>query len=489
MAGMDFMSADTSKMVFISYRRDVTPVLADSIKDKLVDLDYDVFLDIDDIGAGDFDEIILTQIEAREHFIILLAKGSLKRCSKPGDWLRREIEFAIDKKRNIIPIMYEDFDFKSKNIKKLLTGKLNKLSGKNGVEWRRRYRKYAMEDLCNKYLSKRAKGIIVPAPPETESTVREITKKANERSEPTEAQLTAEQLFIQAYGKQESGHLDGAIEDYTEAIGMNPDFAYAYNNRGSTYSERSEFDTAIADFDKAIELDPQLAQAHYNRGNAYAEKDEFDTAIADYDKAIGLDPQYAQAYNNRGNAYAEKDEIDKAINDYDKSIEIDPQFSTAYHNRGSIYKETGQLEQAIDDYSRAIEIDPQYVDAHINRGVIYYSEGKSDSAIADYINAIELAPQNAMVYNNRGEAYFQQGKYRNALADFEKANSLSPGDNFVLAGMAITHHALGNVDEAGRLWRVLVAIDKRYLDAEWVKTELGWHDVLVDEARKVIAAL
>ncbi|MBZ0294253.1 MAG: toll/interleukin-1 receptor domain-containing protein, partial [Anaerolineae bacterium] len=95
--------------IFISYRRSVSRDLAQLIFHVLRARDYDVFLDVNTIDSGQFDRIILNQIEARPHFLLILKPGSLQRCADPGDWLRREIEEALRLKRNIVPIYDEGF--------------------------------------------------------------------------------------------------------------------------------------------------------------------------------------------------------------------------------------------------------------------------------------------------------------------------------------------------------------------------------------------
>jgi len=97
--------------VFISYRRSLSKHLARSIYLDLRMNDWDVFLDVNTIDSGDFDRIILNQIGARAHFILLISKGSLKRCVNEGDWVLREIQEAVALDRNIVPIIEEDADF------------------------------------------------------------------------------------------------------------------------------------------------------------------------------------------------------------------------------------------------------------------------------------------------------------------------------------------------------------------------------------------
>ncbi len=102
---------DAEKTVFISYRRSVSRHLARAIFLDLREHDYDVFLDVNTIDNGEFDAIILNQIAARAHFVLVLSKGSLERCANSGDWLRREIEEALRLNRNVVPIIEEGFDF------------------------------------------------------------------------------------------------------------------------------------------------------------------------------------------------------------------------------------------------------------------------------------------------------------------------------------------------------------------------------------------
>jgi len=53
-------------------------------------------------------------------------------------------------------------------------------------------------------------------------------------------------------------HIDGqhelAIQDYTEAIRLDPEYAKAYNNRGLTYQSLGQVEEAERDFAKAKEL-------------------------------------------------------------------------------------------------------------------------------------------------------------------------------------------------------------------------------------------
>jgi hypothetical protein len=96
---------------FISYRRDPGYASAKLIWTALRDAGIDAFLDLESMNeAGDFNARILNQIAGRPYFVIVLTEGTLDRCVNPGDWLWRELEFALAQARIIVPAMIPPFD-------------------------------------------------------------------------------------------------------------------------------------------------------------------------------------------------------------------------------------------------------------------------------------------------------------------------------------------------------------------------------------------
>src|ERR1039457_3796657 len=111
------------KTVFLSYRR-TNFAWAIAIFQDLTHHGYDVFLDYSGIASGDSESVVLGNIPARAHFLVLLTPSALERCNDPGDWLRREIETALTNKRNIVPLMLEGFDFGTPKIVSQFAGTL-----------------------------------------------------------------------------------------------------------------------------------------------------------------------------------------------------------------------------------------------------------------------------------------------------------------------------------------------------------------------------
>lgn len=148
------------------------------------------------------------------------------------------------------------------------------------------------------------------------------------------------------------GDHQGAIEDYTQAIKINPDYAHTYKNQAMA----RYFIEYHQGFSQAIKVNPQDALAYKKRGDARTDLEDYQGAIADYTQAIQINPDYVDAYYNRGNARYDLEDYQGAIEDYTRTIKISPQYAHAYYNRGNVYAQLGDTQPAIDDFRRAADI-------------------------------------------------------------------------------------------------------------------------------------
>jgi tetratricopeptide (TPR) repeat protein len=131
-----------------------------------------------------------------------------------------------------------------------------------------------------------------------------------------------------------------------------------YGNRGTAYSSKGDHDHAIQDFNEAIRLNPNNFRAYYDRGQAYNREDDFDLAIPDFSEAIRLNPNDMSGYYSRGSAYYNKGDYDRAIQDYSEAILLNPNFALTYEKRGDAYLVQSNLTAAIANFEQAISAAP-----------------------------------------------------------------------------------------------------------------------------------
>jgi V8-like Glu-specific endopeptidase len=187
------------KTVFISYRR-ADESWARAVFGDLYHHGYDVFIDYDGIASGSFETVILENIRARAHFLVLLTPTALERCGDPNDWMRREIEAALDSRRNIVPLMLEGFKFDAPDIASQPTEKLAALKEYNGLRIPEGYFSPAMERL-RKFLNVPLDTVLHPASltalvaatEQKDKAARALAEKVRRQEDEAEAQRIAEE--------------------------------------------------------------------------------------------------------------------------------------------------------------------------------------------------------------------------------------------------------------------------------------------------------
>ena len=120
--------------IFISYKRKSLPT-ANNLYYRLTTRGYSTFFDLEEMGRDNFNEQLLNYIENSKDVFVILEEGSLDACKKTDwekDWFCHEIAYALEKKKNIIPILIGGYQMPSDEF---FPDKLKELSLKNAPEF------------------------------------------------------------------------------------------------------------------------------------------------------------------------------------------------------------------------------------------------------------------------------------------------------------------------------------------------------------------
>jgi hypothetical protein len=90
--------------IFISYRRQGGQQYARTLQLMLEKKGYTVFLDYDELVDNPFQPQIEEAIRNSSVYIIILSAGALDQCYQEGNWVRREIEIALDAGIHFVPV-------------------------------------------------------------------------------------------------------------------------------------------------------------------------------------------------------------------------------------------------------------------------------------------------------------------------------------------------------------------------------------------------
>lgn len=165
------------------------------------------------------------------------------------------------------------------------------------------------------------------------------------------------QLLISAYLQ---------IKDYPNAIRVNDLYSGKfknkfdsndYTNSGLIKSFSGAYHEALDDYNEAVELDPKNSVAFNNRGYTYNVMEDYKNAIVDFEEAISLEENFAYALNNRGFAKIKLGLKDEGLKDLEKSITLDGTNSYCYLNFGVYHYDNGEYKKALEYYNKAKELD------------------------------------------------------------------------------------------------------------------------------------
>jgi serine/threonine protein kinase len=286
----------------------------------------------------------------------------------------------------------------------------------------------------------------------------------------------ANDLYNRANEFRRKGNHRAAIEEYSDAIRLNPKFANAYTNRGLSYYYLGDHDRAFEDYSSAIKLNPEhkdSAIPYLNRSIIWRARKNTDRAFEDIDNSLRLDPKYSLAHNMRGNLFLDRREIDRAIASYNEAIAIDPKFALAYSNRANAHSQNKNPQRAIEDYTSALRIDPKYLLALTGRAGAYEEVKDFDRALKDYSDALSVDRANINAHLGRGRVNLARRDFISAYSDFSDAARLDPKRGAPREGRGLANEGLGRRPEAITEFREALKLDSSLTGSREALQRLG----------------
>jgi len=178
--------------------------------------------------------------------------------------------------------------------------------------------------------------------------------------------VTAAMLFL-ATKSQDYAALwvnPGTLLTYT--VRYNPGAWLAHYNLGNDLRNRGRFDEAIEQYREALRINPSYDWAHNNLGMVLAKfPDRLPEAITEYQEALRIRPGSAEAHNNLANAWMRlPNRLSDAISEYQAALEARPNFIEAHYNLGiALSKMPDHMPEAKAQFQEALRLNPDFAPA------------------------------------------------------------------------------------------------------------------------------
>lgn len=268
--------------------------------------------------------------------------------------------------------------------------------------------------------------------------------------------------------------LDKAKKYYEKVVELDQNNAQAHNGIGMIYLKKTTssdmnikrnidkyYNLALEEFKQAIKLNPNLALALNNAGEILQLQGKINEAEEYFNKALEVQPKYAEVTENLGSILYEKGQIDAAIDRFQESIYINPKNSSAYYNLGKAYLSKGYASRAINALQISLAQNPNSAPSRYEMGRAYEMQGNEAVALSEYRKAILIKPDYIKPYIKIAEIHQNRGDEEVAIPELKTALAIDPNLNEVKLKIAELSLSLGKADQAIQYYKSLLP-DKVY---------------------------
>jgi len=185
-----------------------------------------------------------------------------------------------------------------------------------------------------------------------------------------------------------------AINGFTQALGLDPDYALAYAGRSLALSTLvlyystpaptipASLNRALIDARKTIALAPGIAEGHLALASAYESSLEFTRAGEEYERALAMAPGNARVLRDYGNFAVMMGKSDTGLTMLRRAAGADPLNWVSHLLLGGGLQTLRQYHEAIGAFSDALALASDASDAHTALGVAQYLLGDPQTALS-----------------------------------------------------------------------------------------------------------
>ncbi len=449
-----FLGAYMPDQIFICYRRDDSAYVTGHINDRLRREfgDESIFTDVDRIALGVDFRTTLDQMVSEcqillavvgEHWLTVRNQEDVLRLQDPADFVRIEIESALQRNIPVIPLLVEGTRMPSKDE---LPDSLKDFSFRNGTQIRPAPDFHTDIDRLISSLKKHLQTL----PKETEDEKRGHSASEEGRKDElgtgrhTTKNRWAAPLWVLGF------FLVAGASWYF--VAQNPEQVRAAIAALTATLKTTADDEAKLKADAAAEAKREA--------DAIAEK-----LKADADAEAKLKADADAAANLRADAIAEAkreaDAIAEAKLKADDAAEAKLKADAIAEAKREADAAAEAKRQADAAAEAKLKTDAA---AFISEGMSRAAIGDHEAAVQNFDAAIRLNAEPAFIYKQRGASYHALGDYEAAVKDFDEAIRLNAEDANAYFNRSASHKALGNHEAAERDLKIAAELDSKWND-------------------------
>ena len=288
-----------------------------------------------------------------------------------------------------------------------------------------------------------------------------------------------------------NGYYEDAIEQYNQALFLEPENGKIYEERAKAYQQLNSVEKAADDFKNAAVFGENSTENYYAAAQLLFSLNQLTMAGETVAKAIEQKSKFHEAYilqcqiymaqknysdaqkatvnaiDAKSTAYAqylkgtcefELGNLQQAEQDLEKAIIKDKLLFTAYLELAKVQIANNKMKYALENCNYLLSNDPLNIDALILRSKVYYSQKEYAKAINDISKALTIDSTNSELFVQRGKYYYDFTQFQNAIFDFSTALEFDMLNTQALKYRADAYERIGSKSKASSDLSLLLSL-------------------------------
>jgi len=214
----------------------------------------------------------------------------------------------------------------------------------------------------------------------------------------------------------------------------------ALNNLGVLYFRKGMHEEAMEQFKEALKVDPKFDLARENLQYLFAETSLEDPDVRRWRDEVKKDPENFEALLRLGVSYQNMGRFREASEMLGAVVEKNPEHAIARAHLGTTLKAQGLYQQALEHYVYIAGYFAKSAVFHTDLGEVYYNLGRTDEAIAELASAIKIDAGYWRSHFLLSFAYGDNGQLQEALEESRVASRLNPSFQNTEANLALSDY-------------------------------------------------
>ncbi len=223
-----------------------------------------------------------------------------------------------------------------------------------------------------------------------------------------------------------------AIDDYTEAIRLDPSQAQYFEYRANEYIRlKHHWEEAIADYNQTVRLEPSKPDRYETRGDAYYISSRLRARDCRFQRSDSVESHTwpTVSASAAGPIISKKKMATRFLISTRPSSSMRKNAAT-FDGRGRTYKALKNNQHALADFSEAVKLRPRTSPTAAIGPESTMRSKTTKRRMADCSESIRLQPKNAILYHYRANVHSANREFDAAIADYSESIRLNPNYPF-----------------------------------------------------------